>query len=242
MKIKALIIDDEPLARSLIREYLDDYTDINIVGECDNGFEGIKSVNELRPDLLFLDIQMPRINGFEMLELLDEPLPQIIFTTAFDEFALKAFEAGAIDYLLKPYNKVRFDKAVQKTLLLIENKTNSERDFSVLKQGIENRIIIKSGGEIKIIPCDEIIYLEAYDDYVKIHSRGASYIKKQTMQYYEDKLDGAHFGRIHRSYIVNFSYLDKLGQGDKDNKVAVLKNGIELPVSRSGLQILKNRL
>lgn len=242
MKIKALIIDDEPLARSLIREYLEDYVDIVVAGECDNGFEGIKSVNELKPDLLFLDIQMPRINGFEMLELLDEPLPQIVFTTAFDEFALKAFEAGAIDYLLKPYNKTRFDKAVQKSLLLIENKTIAERDFSALKQGSENRIIVKSGSEIKIIPCDEIIYLEAWDDYVKIYTPTASYIKKQTMQYYEGSLDSAGFGRIHRSYIVNFSYLDKLGQGDKDNKVAVLKNGIELPVSRSGLLLLKNRL
>src|SRR5690606_5064580 len=178
--IKTILIDDEPLARRITREYLQTYTDIEIVQECNDGFEGVKAITQHKPDLIFLDIQMPKINGFEMLELLD-PCPSVIFTTAFDEYAIKAFESHAIDYLLKPYSKERFDKAMQKWLQQqsIKNKHTEHVLTNEIRQPEErNRIVVKEAGNIRIIPVHEVMYVEAYDDYVKIYTQKEMFLKK----------------------------------------------------------------
>src|SRR4051794_33064517 len=193
--MKALIIDDEPLARSIVKEYLQYYPEIELVQECNDGFEGVKAINQYQPDLIFLDIQMPKINGFEMLELIDNP-PQVIFTTAFEEYAIKAFETHAVDYLLKPFSKDRFDKALQK--LAQQQKTNTEKTKEVLEEAARspaqsNRVVLKDGGKIKIIPVTNIQYLEAADDYVKIYTAEGSFLKKKTMQFFEDSLASFQF-------------------------------------------------
>jgi two-component system, LytTR family, response regulator len=188
--IRTVLIDDEPLARSIVAEYLQPYKEIEIVQECNDGFEGVKAIAHHKPDLIFLDIQMPKINGFEMLELIEQP-PAVIFTTAFDEYAIKAFEAHAIDYLLKPFSKDRFDKALQKWF------SQRQQDVSktlALKEEIRqpeerNRIVVKEGGNIRIIPINEIHYFEAYDDYVKIYTAKEMFLKKKTMSFYEQILD-----------------------------------------------------
>src|SRR5215831_8424940 len=200
--MKAIIIDDEPLARNIVKEYLQAYPQIEMVQECNDGFEGVKAINQHQPDLIFLDIQMPKINGFEMLELIDNP-PQVIFTTAFEEYAIKAFETHAVDYLLKPFSKDRFDKAMQK-LSQPQQKTPAEKTKEVLEAAGQSpaqssRVVVKDGGKIKIIPVTQIHYLEAADDYVKIHTAEGSFLKKKTMQFFEDTLASFQFARVHRS-------------------------------------------
>lgn len=241
--IRVIIIDDEPLARTLVKEYLQTYTDIEIIDECNDGFEGLKSIHQLKPDLIFLDIQMPKINGFEMLELLDNP-PRVIFTTAFDEYALKAFEANALDYLLKPFSKDRFDKALKKCLdsKEINSALVDQTDQAELYPDSGNRIVLKTSNNIKILPVSEVMYIEAYDDYVKIFSGDSHYIKKKTMSFYEKTLNKTEFVRIHRSHILNLSYLTKIEQTNKDTYLAVLKNGTRLALSRSGYLLLKQQL
>jgi len=202
--MKAIIIDDEPLARSIIKEYLQPYTNITLVEECNDGFEGIKAIQQHHPDLIFLDIQMPKINGFEMLELIENP-PSVIFTTAFDEYAIKAFESNAVDYLLKPFSKDRFDKAVQKYLQ--QKKVSPQKTEAILESAAQspvqqNRVVVKDGSKSKIIPVTQIQYLEAADDYVKIFTAEGSFLKKKTMSYFEQSLQSFQFARIHRSYIV----------------------------------------
>src|SRR5215212_4532085 len=199
--MKTIIIDDEPLARSIVKEYLQSYNDIEVVAECNDGFEGMKAIQQLKPDLIFLDIQMPKINGFEMLELFEEA-PPVIFTTAFDEFAIKAFESNAVDYLLKPFNKERFDKAIQKFLQQSTNQpTQSVLEAAAQSPGQQNRIVVKVGNKIKIIPVNQINYLEAADDYVKIVTAEGAFLKKRTMNFFEQSLTNWHFVRVHRSYI-----------------------------------------
>src|SRR4051812_19418908 len=199
---KCIIIDDEPLARSLVKEHLASWKDIELVAECNDGFEGVKAVVQHKPDLIFLDVQMPKITGFEMLELLD-PLPSVIFTTAFDEFAIKAFELHAVDYLLKPFSKERFDKAVKKWL---EGSGSEKNEAVSLLQNepakhIEEseRVVVKVGGEIRIIPARDICYIEAFDDYVKIFTKDSWFLKKKTMSYFEKSLGAKQFVRVHRS-------------------------------------------
>src|SRR4051812_17291318 len=171
--IKAIIIDDEPLARSVVKEYLKHYTDITLVAECGDGFEGVKAIQQFEPHLIFLDIQMPKINGFEMLELLEQP-PAVIFTTAFDEYAIKAFEAHAVDYLLKPFNRERFNTAIQKWK---EQSAGAQKATTELLEDVSfspaqsQRIVVKTGSKIKIIPVQDVFYLEAADDYVKVHTQ-----------------------------------------------------------------------
>lgn len=241
---KVILIDDEPLARSLVAEYLQTYSDIEIVAECNDGFEGVKAIQAHQPDIIFLDIQMPKLNGFEMLELL-ERVPKIIFTTAFEEYALKAFETNAVDYLLKPFNKERFDQALKKCL---NTPQNTDENETVLmntngKQPEEgNRIVVKVNGSIKIIPIQDVMYIEAYDDYVKIYTEQACYVKKKTMAYYERSLDTKSFARIHRSYILNLSYLTRIQSTDKEGHSAILKNGNMLALSRTGYNLLKEKL
>lgn len=241
--IKALLIDDEPLARSLVKEYLKPFEQIQVVQECGDGFEGVKAIAQHQPDLIFLDVQMPKINGFEMLELVDNP-PAVIFTTAFDEYAMKAFEAHAVDYLLKPFSKDRFEKAVNKWLThrttipavkeFVENRVTQPDEFT--------RVVVKNGSNIVIVPIQQIRYIEAYDDYVKIHTKDGMHLKKKTLSYFESTLETSQFVRVHRSYLLNVQELTRIEPMEKDNHVALLKDGSQIPLSQSGYARLKTVL
>ena len=244
--IKAIIIDDEPLARSVVREYLQDFAEISIAEECNDGFEGVKAIQHHQPDLIFLDIQMPKINGFEMLELIDEP-PAVIFTTAFDEFAIKAFEAHAVDYLLKPFSKERFSKAIakwkdQKGTGQLKSAAESLLESANHSPSQQERIVVKTAGRIKIIPLTEIHYLEAADDYVKIFTKDGNFLKKKTMNYFEQILDPRQFVRTHRSYIVQVQQITRIDAYEKENQLAILTSGAKIPVSKSGYVKLKSVL
>lgn len=239
---KVVIIDDEPLARSVVKEYLLDHRQFRVEAECDNGFEGVKAVMKHKPDLVFLDVQMPRINGFEMLELLEE-MPPVIFTTAFDEYAVKAFEANAIDYLLKPFSKERFDEALKRWELR-GNSGNSVQEIITEKiPAMDNsRIVVRNNNEVSIVPVDEVLYMEAFDDYVKIFTRDNYYLKKKTLSYYEEHLDAGKFFRTHRSFIINLQALTRLEPMEKNSYVAILKGGKKIPLSRNNYPLLKERL
>jgi two-component system LytT family response regulator len=240
--IKVIIIDDEPLARSIVEEFLLEQKNFTIVAQCGDGFDGLKAVHVHKPDLIFLDIQMPKINGFEMLELLEHK-PDVIFTTAFDDYAIKAFESSAIDYLLKPFNKERFRKAIEKWEKWQVNQQVFQQDFSELQQPVQReRVVVKQGSNIKIIPVGDILYLESADDFVKIHTAQGSFLKNKTMGYFEQTLDPAHFVRTHRSYIVQLAQITRIDPYEKDSFVAVLKNGTKIPVSRSGYPRLRASL
>lgn len=241
--IRAIIIDDEPLATDIIREYLADFSEFEIVAVCYNGFEGLKAIQEFRPDLIFLDIQMPKINGLELLELLEDP-PAVIFTTAFDEYAMKAFDAHAIDYLLKPISKARFAKALEKYAQINQvSATESKRiEEENLNQESKNRIVLKVKNEIKIIPISEVIFMEANDDYVNIHTKEGKFLKNKTLTFYEKNLDASQFVRTHRSYIVKINEINKIEPYEKDAYQLILKNGSKIPVSRTGYPKLKSAL
>jgi two-component system LytT family response regulator len=243
--MKIIIIDDEPLARSVVREYLQKHPDLEIVQECNDGFEGLKAIQQHEPDLVFLDIQMPKISGFEMLELVDQP-PAVIFTTAFDEYAIKAFETHATDYLLKPFSQERFDKAIAKWKE--KSRDDQGKDTQELLEAVAHspaqnqRIVVKNGSKIKIIPAHEVFYLEAADDYVKIHTQDGYYLKNKTMGHFEQSLDPQLFARSHRSYIVNVQQITRIDPYEKDNHIAILRSGAKVPVSRSGYARLKEVL
>ncbi|MCU0334412.1 MAG: LytTR family transcriptional regulator DNA-binding domain-containing protein [Chitinophagaceae bacterium] len=242
--IPVVVIDDEPLARSLVIEYLQSYPGMQVVAECADGFEGLKAIQQLKPALIFLDIQMPKISGFEMLELLEEP-PAVIFTTAFDEYAIKAFEANAVDYLLKPFGKDRFDRAIQKWQLQAgEQRALQEM---LLQQGglsaqQHERIVVKTGHQIRIIPLHEVVYLEAADDYVKVHTAEASYLKNKTMGWFEANLNAQQFVRVHRSYLLGVKHIARLDPYEKESYVATLRQGQRIPVSKAGYSRLKEVL
>lgn len=242
---KVIIIDDEPLARSIVKEYLQKYPELELAQECNDGLQGLKAIQDHDPDLIFLDIQMPKINGFEMLELIDDP-PAVIFTTAFDEYAIKAFETHAIDYLLKPFDQNRFDKAVQKWISQknISSEQNTQELLEAASQSPaqSQRIVVKNGSKIKIIPVQDIFYLEAADDYVKIHTKEGYFLKNKTMNHFEQVLDTNHFVRSHRSYIVNIQQITRIDPYEKDNHVAVLRSGAKVPVSRNGYVKLRQVL
>lgn len=241
---KVILIDDEPLARQLVRAFLKTYREIEIVAECVDGFEGFKMVQEHRPDLIVLDVQMPRVNGFELLELL-EHTPDVIFTTAFDEYALKAFEAHAIDYLLKPITRERFDKAMQKWLLQASaNKHPLPGQLLQEKiyEGYQHRIVVKDQGIIRIIPARDIHYIEACDDYVKIFTQGGYFLKKSTLSYLEQTLDPTHFVRVHRSYLIPVGQLMRIEPYEKDSHIALLQCGAKVNVSKTGMSKLKELL
>ena len=240
--MKIIIIDDEPLARSIVKEYLQSYNDAEVVAECNDGFEGMKAIQQYQPGLIFLDIQMPKINGFEMLELIENP-PPVIFTTAFDEFAIKAFELNATDYLLKPFSKERFDKAVQKHLHQSTTpQANAVLETAAQSPTQQNRIVVKDGSKIKIIPVNQIHYLEAADDYAKIVVAEGSFLKKRTMNFFEQSLGIHHFVRIHRSYIVNTQLITRIDQYEKDSHLVLLTTGAKLPASKAGYLKLKSVL
>lgn len=246
-KIRTIIIEDEAPAREIIKFYLQELDSIEIIAECPDGFTGLKTISQLKPDLVFLDIQMPRLTGIELVEVLTEK-PEIIFTTAYDQFALKAFELNAVDYLLKPFPKRRFLEAVKKAIEKIRSgEGNKEPASKLLAIKPEpavpvNRIVVRKGNAINLIPVEQVRYVEAQDDYVMIHHAGGKALKQETMKYYEDNLPKNDFVRIHRSYIVRVEEINKIEPYGKDNHVAVLRSGDKLPVSRSGYQHLKEEL
>lgn len=242
--IRSIIIDDEPLARSIVNEYLQGHEQVEVVQECNDGFEGVKAIMQHKPHLIFLDIQMPKINGFEMLELLEEK-PSVIFTTAFDEYAIKAFETHAVDYLLKPFTKERFDKALEKFFnqAPVQKKNTEELLQSATQLPSQSeRIVVKTAGKIKIIPIPEILYLEAADDYVKIHTKEGSFLKNKTMGFFENTLPPEQFVRTHRSYILNVQEITRIDPYEKENHLAILRSGARIPVSKSGYGKLKEVL
>lgn len=241
--IKAILIDDEPLSREILKSYLVRFPQISIADECNDGFEGVKAIQQHQPDLIFLDIQMPKINGFEMLELIN-PMPAVIFITAFDEFALKAFEANAIDYLLKPVSEDRFAKAVQKFLDKSQPVASTASLLDTMSQSAaqNNRIVVKTGSKVKIIPLHDIQYLEADDDFVKIVTAEGNFLKNKTMSFYEQSLDPQQFVRVHRSYILHISQITKIEPYQKETHLAILRNGQQIPVSKTGYGKLKSIL
>lgn len=240
---KVVLIDDELLARSLVREYLQNHPDYEIVDECENGFEGLKAIHNHKPDLIFLDIQMPKINGFEMLELVLDP-PLVIFTTAFDEFAIRAFDSNAIDYLLKPFSQERFDSALNRLKNNQYKKDTPKKLENIFSNypGEQQRIVVKTGTEIKILATNEIFLLEANDDHLNIYTADQVYLKRKTMSFYEEVLDSKQFFRPHRSFMFNIQYLTKIETVDKNSYLGLLTNGLRVPISRTSYSRLKELL
>jgi len=245
--IRAIIVDDEQLARDIIKAYLKPFEQIEVIKECADGFQGLKAIQEEKPDLIFLDIQMPKITGFEMLELIDNP-PAVIFSTAFDQYAIKAFEQNATDYLLKPYSDERFGEAVKKALDKIGSKASSKAEMETLQEKREelgetlDRIVVKTGNKIHILSLDQVSHFQAQDDYVEIHADQGKYLKQMRMKHLEENLPEGEFVRIHRSHIVSVKQIEKLELYEKDSYLLSLKNGAKLPVSRSGHSKLKEVL
>jgi len=245
---KAIIVEDEQPAAELLEAYLKNFPEIELLCICNDGFSGLKSINEHNPDLIFLDIQMPKLSGFEMLEVIDKP-PVVIFTTAFDEYAMKAFDVHAVDYLLKPFSRERFAEALSKALIRIQSNVRDAEstiqsfvnDFHSGGRKIE-RIIVKNNTRVHIIPIAKISHISSCDDYVIIHANGEEHIKQSTMQYYEDSLPDSGFVRIHRSYIVNVEYIEQIILWEKDTYKVRLKTGEELRASRAGYKRLKELL
>lgn len=242
--IRAVIIDDEDLARDLVRTYLAGYPEIELIGECSNGFEGAIIINDLKPDLVFLDIQMPKVTGFELLEIIDHQ-PQIVFTTAYDQYAIKAFERNAVDYLLKPFSKERFEDAIVKVKKSFSLNARPVSEVSGLIQfnhqsdEILERIVVRNGNKINVITCEKILYIEAQDDYVMIYTEEGKFLKQSTMKFFEQKLDPKMFVRVHRSCIVQVDKIDRLELYGRETYLVFLKNGVKLPVSKSGYDKLK---
>ncbi|MBN2615366.1 MAG: response regulator transcription factor [Bacteroidales bacterium] len=246
--LRIIIIEDEQPARDLVKAYLKSYENLELVAECENGFEGIKAIQEHQPDLVFLDIQMPKLTGFEMLELLDDN-PEIIFTTAYDQFAIKAFELNAIDYLMKPFSRDRFHQALSKAFERMRNKQANEKPaLEKLKESIREksgpleRIFVKTGSHIDVIPVPDIFYIQAQDDYVELHSPTGRFLKKETMASIEKQLPDGQFLRVHRSSIINTKQIDKLEKYGKESYVVILKDGTRVIVSKSRVKTLKEQL
>ncbi len=245
-KIGAIIIEDEKPARDLIKKFMEDREELELLGEYDNGFSGLKATHELEPDVLFLDVQMPKLNGFELIELLDYA-PEIIFTTAYDQYAIKAFEQNAVDYLLKPFSKERFNEGVDRLLVRLEQGSGKKTTEKIRKhlsdsEELLNRVVIKKSGKIHVVAVSDIQYLEAQDDYVMIYTQQGRFLKQQTMKYYEKHLDSDQFIRVHRSFIVNVQVIERIEPYEKTNYILLLADGNKVPVSRSGMQVLKDKL
>ncbi|MBK6283514.1 MAG: LytTR family transcriptional regulator DNA-binding domain-containing protein [Draconibacterium sp.] len=244
-KLRTIIVEDEELARNLMKSFLKGNDKIEIIAECENGFEGVKMINELKPDLVFLDIQMPKITGFELLELLEHK-PQIIFATAYDQYAIKAFEFNAADYLLKPYSKDRLLEAVDKVVDRIQKEgvvsDVAEKIENFPKEDVLDRVVVKDRHKIHIIPVDQIRYIESMDDYVMIYTAEGRHMKQKTMHYFEASLDPKEFVRIHRSYIVKVSQINEIQQYEKESYIVILHDKTKLKVSKTGYKNLKEVL
>lgn len=250
--MRIIIVDDEMLARGVVREYLESHPDVEVVAECANGFEAVKAITELGPDLAILDIQMPKLDGFEVAELVAGKC-RIMFATAFDQYALKAFEYRALDYLLKPFSQERFDQAINHVRATLAQgdagKAQQEATRDVVRDAARDavargkplgRVVIRDGAKVHVIASEKIDYIEAQDDYVQIHAEGKSYLKNQRLSDLESQLDADKFLRIHRSYLLNLECLARIEQAGKDSHVAVLKDGGKLPISRSGYQKVRS--
>lgn len=241
MKIRTLLIDDEPLACMLLQDMLSAYDDIEIIGICHDGYDGLKNIQQLKPDLIFVDIQMPKITGVEMIELLEEK-PLIVFSTAYDEYAVKAFEMNALDYLLKPYDNQRIAMAVDKIKAKwTGNKADQTSDMNFATPESKQRIVVKENNIIKIIPLDQVQYLEAAGDYIKIITQEKTHIKHGKISHYEQLWSSVNFVRIHRSYLLNMNYLSAIEQYNASH-LAILKNKSNLPISKSGFELLKQNI
>jgi two-component system LytT family response regulator len=245
-KITTVIVDDEHHAREALRLALEKHDCFEIVAECENGLQAVKAVNELKPAVMFLDIQMPKIDGFDVLELLGDQAPFVVFVTAYDEYAVQAFEANAIDYLLKPIDPERLAKSVRK---ITERSTvgDSSAKVNVLTDAIrENellqRVLVRDGSDVHVLPVDSICYIESADDYVAIQTEEATHIKLDRLNKLQEKLDPRQFCRIHRSYLLNINYLSGIETETKDTKIATLTTGKQLPISRSGYSSLRKLL
>ncbi len=247
-KIRAVIVDDEELARQVLREFLGKHPQIELIGECANGFEAVKMVVEQKPDLVFLDIQMPKLDGFEVLELIGSDTT-VIFVTAHDNYAIRAFEVHAVDYLLKPVAAGRFDAALERAKERLSGKsqpaTVAASDLAASARPPAHyldRVPVRDGAKVSIIPVAKLDYVEAQDDYVALASEGKKHLKQQTIASLEAALDPARFLRIHRSYIVNLERVARVEPYAKDSHVAILTNGAQLPVSRAGYARLREIL
>ena len=241
--LRIVIVDDEPLARTVVREYAGAAAGVDIVAECANGFEAVKAVTELKPDLVLLDVQMPKLDGFEVLELIGGDVP-VVFITAYDQYALRAFEVHAIDYLLKPFSAERFQQAIararerRRATLPVDEIVREARP----RTGPVERVLIRDGTQVHVLPVDKIDYVEAQDDYVAFKSEGKQYLKDQTLAAVEETLDPSRFVRIHRSFILNIDRISKVELYAKDSRMAILRDGTRLPVSRAGYARLQQLL
>jgi two-component system LytT family response regulator len=244
MKWTAVIVDDEELARAVLREMLTRHPEVEIVAECANGFEAVKAVTERKPDILFLDIQMPKLDGFEVLELIGNDMA-IIFATAYDQYALRAFEVHAVDYLLKPYGADRFEAALVRAKERSEVKVPAPAELRASATPVgqfSDRVVVRDGSNVQIIPVPRLDFVEAQDDYIALASRGCKHLKQQTISSIEATLDPKQFLRIHRSYIVNLERVAKVEPYGKDSRIAILQDGTKLPVSRAGYARLREVL
>ncbi|OFX32068.1 MAG: DNA-binding response regulator [Bacteroidetes bacterium GWA2_32_17] len=247
MDIKAIIIEDEKPATELLLHYLKSFPEISIIGTFSDGFSGLKAINDIKPHLVFLDIQMPKLTGLEILELLEHK-PAIIFTTAFNQYAVKAFEANAIDYLLKPFSSDRFANAVKKAIEKISQNQNTQPIINSAINALEpgyikmERIAVRSGSKIQVIPVEDIYYFEADGDYVKLHTKAGNFLKEKTMKYFETHLNTSKFIRIHRTYILNVETIQRVEYYDKDSHIAVLNNNEKIKISSSGYKLLKTAI
>lgn len=241
----AVIVDDEELARSLVRQLLAAHPDIRILAECANGFEAVKAVAEKKPDLIFLDVQMPQLDGLEVLELIERDeagRPAVIFVTAYDQYALKAFEKNAVDYLLKPFDRARFDTALARARARLVSGEAPAREAPVPRGAPVSRVVVKDGVAVTILPVSRIDFVKAEDDYVLLRAEGRNHLKNQTLANLEEALPKERFVRIHRSYLVNLDRLSRLEASPTGAPMAVLADGTRLPVSRAGAQRLRERL
>jgi two-component system LytT family response regulator len=237
-RLRVVVVDDEPLARAVVREYLAGHADAELVAECANGFEAVKAAAELTPDLMFLDVQMPKLSGFEVLELIGRNVP-VVFTTAYDQYALRAFEVHAVDYLLKPFSAERFGQALARARERIAAREPMPVDALLAdarpRPGTPaERVLIRDGAQVHVLPIERIDYVEAQDDYVSFKADGKQYLKDQTMANVEATLDPGRFVRIHRSYLLNIERIARVELYAKDSRVAILRDGTRLPVSRAG--------
>jgi two-component system, LytTR family, response regulator len=246
--ISTLIIDDEPLARDIVKRYAADLEVLNVVAECGDGFEALRQIQIHKPELLFLDIQMPKLDGFELLEVLDYN-PAIIFATAYDQFAIKAFEMNAVDYLLKPFSRERFDNAVQKAIQRIKlEKSKPDTSLDNLKEhtqesrGTLDRVVTRLGSKVTVIPVDRIWYIESADDYVMIYSELGNHLKEKTMKYFEEHLPANNFVRIHRGNIINLAQIAAIDAYTKDTHMVTLKCGAKIRASAEGYKKLRAML
>ena len=236
--IRTLIVDDEALARGLVREYLQTHDDIEIVAECDNGFDAVKTITELRPDLIFLDIQMPRLSGLEVLELTQRD-HGVIFTTAYDQHALKAFDLRAVDYLLKPFAQARFDEALVRARTLLGQASTGLRALAAQPVGKLERLLVRERNQVFVLALGTVACIEAQDDYIQIYCPGKTYLKTQSLGDLETRLDPTLFVRVHRSWIINLAQLKNIERLAKDSFVAVLHTGQQVPISRAGHERIK---